>query len=147
MSEPKLTISGSRQFISWLREMRASLAFTTYQTGKLFLLGLQTDGRLSIFERTFERCMGLCAAGPDTFWVSTLYQLWRFENAVPPGQQAEGFDKLYVPQAAYTTGDVDAHDIALDAAGRPVFVNTLFSCLAAPSESHNFRVLWKPPFI
>ena len=147
MSEPKLTISGSRQFISWLREMRASVAFTTYQTGKLFLLGLQADGRLSIFERTFERCMGLCAAGPDTLWVSTLYQLWRFENAVPPGQQAEGFDKLYVPQTAYTTGDVDAHDIALDAGERPVFVNTLFSCLAAPSESHSFRVLWKPPFI
>ena len=64
-SEPKLTITGSRQFVSWLREMRASLAFTTYQTGKLFLLGLQNDGRLSIFERTFERCMGLCAAGQD----------------------------------------------------------------------------------
>jgi uncharacterized protein (TIGR03032 family) len=28
-----------------------------------------------------------------------------------------------------------------------VFVNTLFSCLAAPSETHSFRRLWAPPFI
>ena len=36
----------------------ASLAFTTYQTGKLFLLGLQPDGRLAVFERTFSALHG-----------------------------------------------------------------------------------------
>jgi uncharacterized protein (TIGR03032 family) len=42
---------------------------------------------------------------------------------------------------------VDIHDIALDARQRPVFVNTLFSCIAAPSESHSFRPVWRPPWI
>lgn len=28
-----------------------------------------------------------------------------------------------------------------------VMVNTLFSCLAAPRESHGFRPLWRTPFI
>ena len=142
-------ISASRQFTSWLAEQRVSLAFTTYQSGKLFLLGLNKDGRLAVFERTFERCMGLCAtADAQTIWMSSLYQLWRFENALPEGVVApDGYDRLYVPQAGSTTGDVDAHDIALDGGGRPVFVNTLFSCLAAPSESHSFRVVWKPRFI
>ncbi len=130
-----------------MREIRASLAFTTYQTGKLFLIGLQTDGKFSVFERTFERCMGLCAPNSNTLWVTTLYQMWRFENAIPAGQAANGFDRLFVPQAAYTTGDVDAHDIAMNAHGRPVFVNTLFSCLAEPSETHSFRPIWKPSFI
>lgn len=130
-----------------MREIRASLAFTTYQTGKLFLVGMQPEGKFSIFERTFERCMGLCAADENTLWVSTLYQLWRFENAVPAGQSANGFDKLYVPQCAYTTGDIDGHDIGLNAQGRPVFVNTLFSCLAEASETHSFRPIWRPPFI
>jgi uncharacterized protein (TIGR03032 family) len=146
---PKLEISGSRNFASWLREQRVSLAFTTYQSGKLFLVGLKADGKLSIFERTFERCMGL-AVSPDaqTLWMSSVYQLWRFQNALPVGSVApDGYDRLYVPQLAYTTGDVDAHDIALDPEGRPIFANTLFSCLAAPSESHSFRVLWQPPFI
>ena len=149
MAASPFEISASRQFTSWLAEQRVSLAFTTYQSGKLFLLGLNADGRLSVFERTFERCMGLCAtADGRTIWMSSLYQLWRFENALPFGEIAPGgFDRLYVPQVGSTTGDVDAHDIALGADGRPVFVNTLFSCLAAPSESHSFRVVWKPPFI
>ncbi len=147
MPTPQLEISGSRQFSSWLVEHGVSLAFTTYQSGKLFLIGMRPDGKLSVFERTFERCMGL-AVWPDaqTLWMSSIYQLWRFENAVPAGQIANGYDRLYVPQLAYTTGDVDMHDVALDPAGSPIFVNTLFSCIAAPSETHSFRVLWKPPF-
>lgn len=148
-AKPQLEISGSRNFSSWLREQRASLAFTTYQSGKLFLIGVRPDGKMSVFERTFERCMGL-AVSPDaqTLWMSSVYQLWRFENALPDGAVAPGgYDRLYVPQLGYTTGDVDAHDIALDAGGRPVFVNTLFSCLAAPSESHSFRQVWQPRFI
>jgi uncharacterized protein (TIGR03032 family) len=148
-SAPQLEISASRQFVSWLREHRLSLAFTTYQSGKLFLIGTKPDGKLSVFERTFERCMGL-AVSPDaqTLWMSSVYQLWRFENAIPSGTTAPGgYDALFVPQLAYTTGDVDAHDIALDRDGRPLFVNTLFSCIAAPSETHSFRVVWKPPFI
>src|SRR6266436_6981848 len=106
MDAPKLEISASRQFTSWLAEQQLSLAFTTYQSGKLFLIGLKTDGRLSIFERTFERCMGLCATEDGrTLWMSSLYQLWRFENALPPGQSAPGgFDRLYVPQVGFTTG-------------------------------------------
>jgi len=54
---PKLEISTSRQFTSWLNDVEASLAFTTYQTGKLFFIGLQESGKLSVFERTFNRCV------------------------------------------------------------------------------------------
>ena len=146
---PQLEITTSRQFTSWLKEQRLSVAFSTYQTGKLFLIGLKPDGRLSVFERTFERCMGLCrSADAQTLWMSSLYQLWRCENALPPGERApDGYDRLYVPQLGYTTGDIDLHDIALLADGSPVFVNTLFSCLAAPSETHSFRPVWVPPFI
>lgn len=146
---PAFALHGSRQATSWLREVRAGIAFTTYQSGKLFLLGLREDGSFSVFERTFERVMGLAtSADARTFWLGTLWQLWRFENALPDGAAAPGgFDRLYVPQCGYTTGDVDAHDVALDAQDRPIFVNTLFSCLAAPSETHSFRALWRPPWI
>jgi uncharacterized protein (TIGR03032 family) len=145
---PQLEIQASRQFTSWLHEQKISLAFSTYQTGKLFFIGLGAQNKLSVFERTFERCMGLCAS-PDgqTLWMSSLYQLWRFENALPSGHVAKNYDRLYVPQLAYTTGDIDMHDIGLDQEGQPVFANTLFSCLAAPSASHSFRPLWKPSFI
>jgi uncharacterized protein (TIGR03032 family) len=157
MAEPadrQLELTASRQFTPWLAEQRVSLAFTTYQAGKLFLIGLQPDGRLSVFERSFARAMGLHAAGNSLF-LSSLYQFWRFEDILGPGEDYQGHDRLYVPQVAYTTGDLDIHDIAVrDPTGQdpaalaePVFVNTLFSCLATVSPTHSFRPLWKPPFI
>ena len=92
-----LEIKTSRHFTSWMAEVGVSLGFTTYQAGKLFLLGAQENGRLSAFERTFNRCMGL-AAVDDTLWMSSLYQLWRFSNALEPGQTHGDYDRLYVPQ-------------------------------------------------
>jgi len=135
--DTKLGMSTSRQFVSWLYEANASFAFTTYQSGKVFFIGLQPEGRLSIFERTFKRCMGLTMT--DTgFYMSSLYQLWRFENILSPGQGHEGYDRAYLPINGYTTGDLDIHDIAVDGQGRPVFVNTLFSCLATISDKNSF---------
>ena len=145
-AKPELELMGSRQFNAWLAEQKLSLAFTTYQSGKLFLIGLQPDGRLSVFERTFNRCMGLYAT-PQTLYMTSLYQLWRFENSLEPGQAHEGYDKLYVPRMAWTTGDLDVHDLALDGEGRLIFVNTLFGCLATTSDKYSFLPLWRPPFL
>ncbi len=145
-TDVKLEISGSRQFVSWLAETNLSLAFTTYQTGKVFLIGLQPTGRLSIFERTFNRCMGLALT--DTgFYMSSLYQLWRFENILQDGQAFDGYDRVYLPINGHTTGDLDIHDIAVDGTGRVIFVNTLFSCLATIDETKSFVPLWQPPFV
>jgi uncharacterized protein (TIGR03032 family) len=143
---PKLELLASRHFTTWLAEQRISLAVTTYQSNKLFLLGLRPDGQLSGHERTFARCMGLWSNG-QTIWLTSQYQIWRLENALRPGELADGFDRLYVPRVGYVTGDVDAHDIAPDAEGRPIFVNTLFGCLATLSERESFRPLWRPPFL
>ena len=145
-STPSLEINCSRQFTAWLGEQNLSLAFTTYQAGKLFLIGLQPDGRLSVYERTFERCMGLWA-NSSSLYMSTLYQLWRFQNALQPGQVHNGYDCLLVPQVGYITGDLDVHDVAVDKTGKIIFVNTLFGCLATVSEEHSFITLWRPPFI
>ena len=147
-AQPAFEITTSRQFLDWLDEQKLSLAFSTYQIGKLFSLGLKANGELSVFERTFNRCMGLCpSADGNGLYLSSLYQIWRFENILGPGEIADGYDRLYVPQIGYTTGDCDIHDMAVDAAGQLVFVNTLFSCLATTSATHSFRPLWRPPFI
>jgi hypothetical protein len=44
-SPPPLAPQASRQFVSWLREQRLSVAFTACQSRKLFLLGHCNDGR------------------------------------------------------------------------------------------------------
>jgi uncharacterized protein (TIGR03032 family) len=141
-----VSILASRQLAAWLAEVDVSLALTTYQAGKLFLIGRQERGRIGIFERTFGRCMGLWASA-DELWMSSLFQLWRFTDALAPGQRHDGYDRLFVPQVAYTTGDLDIHDVAVDGDGRPVFVNTLFSCLATISERASFAPVWRPPWI
>jgi uncharacterized protein (TIGR03032 family) len=143
---PTFQVLSSRHFTAWLAEQRASLAVSTYQSGKLFLLGLKTAGELSVFERTFNRAMGLWSDG-QTLWMSSAFQLWRFENVLAAGQWEEGFDRLYVPRTGHTTGDLDIHDVAVDGDGQLVFVNTLFSCLATLSPGASFKPLWRPPFV
>ena len=144
--EPWLQVLSSREFPAWLAQQRMSLGFTTYQAGKLILLGSQSDGRLSVFERTFNRCMGLWGDG-QTLWMSSLYQLWRFENTLAPGELYNGADRLYVPKIGYTTGDLDIHDVAVEASGRVVFVNTRFGCLATLNDRCSFTPLWRPSFL
>ncbi|MEO9801735.1 MAG: TIGR03032 family protein [Reichenbachiella sp.] len=145
--QPTFEIVTSRQFQNWLTSHQASLMFTTYQMGKAFMLGTNPDQTLHVTERTFSRCMGLSKAIDNTFWMSSLFQLWRFDNSLPPDGKFKDYDKVYLPQAAYTTGDIDIHDIMVGNDGRPIFVNTLFSCLATVSESHSFKRVWQPPFI
>ena len=77
-SQPWLEVVGSCYFLDWLAEQQVSLAFTTYQTGKVFFVGRKPDHQLSVFERTFAHSMGLCAADDGrTLWMSSRYQIWR----------------------------------------------------------------------
>jgi uncharacterized protein (TIGR03032 family) len=145
----KFALTSSRGFPQWLAASGSSLAFTTYQAGKLFLVGVRPDGRLSVFERSFARCMGLAASADGrSLALATQTGIQRFDNVIPPGQaSADGHDALYAPHAAWTTGDLDAHDVGWGADGRPLFVNTLFGCIATVSDGHSFRPLWRPPFV
>ncbi|MBR8827612.1 MAG: TIGR03032 family protein [Gomphosphaeria aponina SAG 52.96 = DSM 107014] len=145
-SKPVLEINSSRHFTAWLYEQKLSLAFTTYQGGMVFLIGLQQDGQLSVFQRKFERCMGLYAGG-NTLYLSSLYQIWRLENTLEKNQTYNGYDCIFLPQVGYVTGDLDVHDVAVGKDEKLYFVNTLFSCLATVSEEYSFTPLWKPPFI
>lgn len=147
--EEKFILSSSRNFPEWLAGCGGSLAFTTYQAGKLFLLGIKPDGTLSVFERSFPRCMGLgVSSDGQSLALATEYQIQRFDNILPAGAATDqGFDALFVPHAAWVTGDVDAHDVGFGADGRPLFVNTLFSCLATVSDRFSFKPLWQPSFI
>lgn len=62
-------------------------------------------------------------------------------------RHGQGHDALWVMQAAWSIGGVMAHDVGVLADGRPVFVNTAFSCLATVDEGTSFRPIWQPPFI
>jgi uncharacterized protein (TIGR03032 family) len=142
---PALEISSSEGLTDWLSDTGVSLAFTTGASGKLIFVGVN-DGRLSVFERSFDRTTGLYAEG-DALVMAGPYQIWRFDNALAPGQSADGYDRLYVPQVAYITGDVGAYDVAIAGNGEIVFSSTLFSCLATVDTEFSFAPVWHPPFI
>lgn len=144
--QPKFEMEVSRQLPDWLVEQKCSLLFTTYQAGKLFLIGVQKDKKLSVFERTFPRCMGLCV-NEKSLYMSSLYQIWRFEDALLDRQAYQNYDAVYVPKMCYVTGDLDVHDVAINKNGEVIFVNTLFSCLSKASLTHSFKPFWKPSFI
>ena len=139
-------IDCTRTFADWLSRHNLSLGFTSYQSGRLYLVGVDDQHRLSFHERYLARAMGLWGDS-QRLLVSTLFQIWRFENIVPAGQTLDGCDRHYVPRHAHTTGDLDVHDVSVMSDGRIVFVNTLFSCLATLSVTHSFKVYWTPPFI
>jgi uncharacterized protein (TIGR03032 family) len=145
--QPQTKMSVSRGFANWMSLQRCSIAFTSYQTGKLFLVGLTPEKKVSFHQQSYQRAMGIHCLR-DRLYVGSLFQIWRLENVLGPAERAnKHFDRLYVPRNAQTVGDVDVHEVSVDRAGRIVFVNTKYSCLATVSTKFGFRPIWKPPFI
>ncbi|MBV2209117.1 MAG: TIGR03032 family protein [Thermomonas sp.] len=143
----KVEKSCSRGLAGWLGQHRLSLAITSYQSGRIYLVGSDQKGRLSFFERIFERAMGV-VGNAQRIYLGGLYQLWRFENVLRPNEVIHGqFDKCYVPRNAQTIGDLDIHELGVRKNGKVVFVNTKYSCLAELSQTHSFKAVWKPKFI
>jgi uncharacterized protein (TIGR03032 family) len=147
VTEQDTKITCSRGFGDWLLSNRCSLAFTSYQTGELFLIGVLPNGAISFHQRHFVRAMGMHADG-QRLYLATIFQVWRLENVLRPGEMANnGFDKLYVPRNAQVTGDIDVHEIGVEPDGRVIFVNTAYSCLSVFSRTDSFKPIWKPKFI
>lgn len=146
MSYPPLSLHISAEFSQWLQQEAISLGFTTYQTNRLMLVGRNSNGRLAINERLFDKPMGLYAQG-DRLYMSTRYQIWQFENHLMPGETYQEADRLYVPSLSYTTGSLNVHDLVLGRDGTPIFINTDFSCLATVQAGYSFAPIWQPPFI
>lgn len=147
LTQLKVEKSCSRGLSGWLGQNRLSLAITSYQSGRIYLVGSDKQGRVSFFERIFERAMGV-VGNAQRIYLGGLYQLWRFENILRPNEVIHGqFDKCYVPRNAQTIGDVDIHELGIRKNGKVVFVNTKYSCLAELSPTHSFKAIWKPKFI
>lgn len=143
----KVEHSFSRGLAPWLAGNNVSLAITSYQTGSVYLIGSDRQGRVTFYDRIFDRAMGI-VGDAQRLYLGGLYQIWRFENVLPPGELAQDqYDKCYVPRNAHTIGDLDIHELGIRGDGSVVFVNTKYSCLAEPSQTHSFKPVWKPKFI
>ena len=156
-----VTYSVSPGLVGFLAQQNLSILFSSYQSGKFYLLGRNPRGGVMINERFFKKAMGIYVAPPETAAVgsqgqagspsiilATLFQILRFENVLRGEERVNGLhDACYVPRQAHITGVLDAHDVGLTEDGRILFVNTLYNCLATSSRRHSFKPVWKPDFI
>src|SRR5262249_2992613 len=146
---PAPSYSMSAGLVARLRVLDIAVAVTSYQSNLLYLIGRNPNaGGLNVHSTPILRPMGLARASNSALVLAAGYHLVHFVNTLEPNQRANGiFDACYVPRTVHITGELDAHDVGMDAAGRPVFVNTRFNCLATISNRYSFDDVWRPPFI
>lgn len=144
---PRFEVVPSPGIAEWLATTGVSLLFTTTNS-QLFTVGLKPNGQLEVGTHEFERCTALAVTKARTLYMVTRYQLWRLENAIPVhATTAYDHDVCYIPKSAYTIGALHVNDLTIDHAEQPIFINTLYNCLATTSEQYNFATRWRPPHL
>ena len=147
----KPQLSPSPDFARWLSTTGGSLAFSTYQSGRLFLLGSHRDGSLYAQERTVGTAMGL-AIDAEKLWIGCRDQIWRFVNTGPGRIHGQDYGAIYLPRTGYMIGQSNTHDVLNDVSFRGkqydfLYANTQFSCIATLDNRFTFRPIWTPDFI
>lgn len=143
----KTSITFSGGLNSFLRAQNVSIAFTSYQSGNLYIFGAGRDGKLAMHQAAYPQAMGVIGDA-NRLYLASHSQIVRMENVLQPDQLAnQKHDKVYVPRNFQTTGAVDLHEIGVCDNGKVVFVNTQYSCLCELSLTHSFKPVWKPSFI
>ena len=93
-AKPAFVATTSRQFPNWLADSGGSLAVSTYQSGKVILIGTNRQtGRLSVFERTLERPMGM-AFRDSRLAIASMIQITSFVDAAGGAPGTAGYDAL-----------------------------------------------------
>ncbi len=147
-SPPDTTYSFSAGLIARLASLRVSLAFTSYQSSFLYLLGSSPTHGAQLHQSAVQKPMGLSIDAAGDLTLCAGVSVIRYQNVLRQGEQINHiFDACYMPRTIHTTGDLDGHDVGLDAQGRIIFVSSRFNCLATISERHSFEPVWMPPFI
>lgn len=126
-----------------------SIAFTSYQSGLFYMLGVRPDdGGAHLHQSGQPKPMGLRFGPEGALTMTGAFHIIRFENVLAPNERINHlFDACYVPRRVHFTGALDAHDIGHGDDGEPIFVNTRYNCLAKTDPRHSFKPIWRPPFI
>lgn len=137
----------SREFLRIMEHIGASLLISTYQAGKLVVVGRDSDGLLLSFHN-FEQAMGV-AVSREQIAVGARGQIWFMESSpeLAPQVKPHGkYDGCFITRRALSTGNIHGHELAWGNEGLWV-VNTLFSSLCTLHDQFSFVPRWQPPFI
>ncbi|MEQ8684441.1 MAG: TIGR03032 family protein [Imperialibacter sp.] len=134
-----------------LFNQKITLAFTTYQAGKIIFLSSTNGETLVKYAKNFKRPMGI-AYDPinQRLAVASKTSIDLFSNSSPLARHFPEYpnkhDHLFIHQSRYQTGFLDTHEIEFGNDQLWV-VNTMFSCISSVSPFYHFKTYWKPSFI
>jgi protein O-GlcNAc transferase len=131
---------------TWLYDKKICLLITSYQSGRLLVIGATENGQVVLQQHQFDRAMGI-SIYPGGFVLGTLHQIWRFSKMNPVGKAAKLGQSILKPEACYYTGFVNCHDVAQTLSGEIIYASTLFNCVAKVTPNNNLTPIWVPPFI
>ena len=147
--ESKYNIDFDKEIPKILWENKISIIFSTYQAGRLMIIGSSDGYNLQQIPIPFKKPMGITIKGKELA-VAGLDEICFFssnENVVKSiKNNYKNIDHLYIYRGSYNTSSIDIHDISYGE-NEIWGVNTLFSCLCKFDLSHNFVPKWKPNFI
>jgi uncharacterized protein (TIGR03032 family) len=130
-----------------LEHLGASLLVSTYQAGKVVVVGTGPGG-LELSYHNFEKAMGI-AVRPGQVAVGARATIWFLNDDPAIARQIEPagqHEACFLTQRAWFTGEIQGHELAW--LGDELWVvNTAFSCLCTLDERHSFVPRWKPKFI
>lgn len=137
----------SREFVPLLDQLQATLLVSTYQAGKLAVIGADRS-ELNMAMHNFEQAMGI-AVHPRQIAVGSRGAVWFLQNAaeLAPRLEPQGrYDACYLARKSFITGNIHGHEMAW--VGDELWiVNTRFSCLCTLNDNFSFVPRWQPPFI
>src|SRR5262249_50100751 len=113
MSYREVRYEHSPNFPAVLEHLGASLLVSTYQAGKLLVIGAR-QGDLVLSFHNFEKAMGI-AARPDRIAVGTRNQVWLLRAApdiAPRLEPCGRYDSCFLARTSQFTGDIHAHELA-----------------------------------
>ena len=149
MRKNKLNISFDQEIPKLLFENNISVIFSTYQAGRIMIIGSLDGYNIHQIPIAYKKPMGI-AIEENRIAVASLDEISFFTynddviTSIKPNE--ENMDRMYLYRASYNTSSLDIHDIDFDQSGL-WGVNTLFSCLCKFTLAYNFSPRWKPYFI
>ena len=138
-------------FVDWLSKSSGSIIVSTYQAGKLLLIGWNGQ-QITFLPRQFDKPMGLAITDDhQQIALALRKEVLIVQNSKElaydylPEQQGK-YDALFLPRMTFHTGELNIHDMQFGQ-DKLWAVNTRFSCIGFLSSKYTFEPTWKPPFI
>jgi uncharacterized protein (TIGR03032 family) len=142
-------MSYTDSFPKILRDVKGSIAVTTYQNGKLLFLSSKDGRNVRLYGKNFKRPMGISIEG-DKMAIATRARVFVYKKfrklSINFLEKRHYYDGVYLPRLEYYTGYTDIHDLEFGK-DNIYAVNTAFSVISKIDDEFSFSPYWKPEFI